>query len=313
MSARTGWRAGEKRRVGVRPEPVEDRQREGGGLAGAGLGGGEHVAAGEDEGDGLGLDGCGLCVAFLQRLSGGDRPKGRAIRRSSVLLRCLARGAGGRGNGSPVGLSTASVSRTPMRGPISLASIADLAAMAARITRALDLLARERVTHEVHDVRVRCAKVALGRPPRVRHRGRGGARRRTGPRLQDARRPGRRTPRRGGRPGRDASSTSRRLAERSAAGEPCSRRRPRRSARAAPSSAASPARHAPPPSDGARRQRRSMPAILVSAAAAACQVELDPRDLARLTRATVAAIATAARRRLSTARELRTIGPGAGR
>ena len=48
------------------PEPVEDRQREGRGLAGAGLGGGEDVAAGEDEGDGLGLDGGRADVALLR-------------------------------------------------------------------------------------------------------------------------------------------------------------------------------------------------------------------------------------------------------
>ena len=38
-------------------EPVEDGEREGGGLAGAGLGGGEDIAAGEDQRDGFGLDG----------------------------------------------------------------------------------------------------------------------------------------------------------------------------------------------------------------------------------------------------------------
>ena len=55
--ARAGGRA---RRV----EALEHRQHEGGRLAGAGLGAGEHVAAGEHERDRLGLDGGGLGVAL---------------------------------------------------------------------------------------------------------------------------------------------------------------------------------------------------------------------------------------------------------
>ena len=47
--------AGRPRRV----EALEDRQDERGGLAGAGLGAGEDVAAGEDERDRLALDGVG--------------------------------------------------------------------------------------------------------------------------------------------------------------------------------------------------------------------------------------------------------------
>ena len=43
--------------VGVLAQAVEDGQREGGGLAGAGLRGGEQVAALEDEWDRGGLDG----------------------------------------------------------------------------------------------------------------------------------------------------------------------------------------------------------------------------------------------------------------
>ena len=48
-----------------RVEPLEERQHERGGLAGAGLGAGEQVAAGEDERDGLALDGRGLGVALV--------------------------------------------------------------------------------------------------------------------------------------------------------------------------------------------------------------------------------------------------------
>ena len=57
-------------------EALEDRQRERGGLAGAGLGGGENVAAGEDERDGLVLDGVGVTYpssATVRRRSA-DRP-----------------------------------------------------------------------------------------------------------------------------------------------------------------------------------------------------------------------------------------------
>jgi hypothetical protein len=45
---------------------LQQGQREAGGLAGAGLGAGEDVAAFEDDGDGLGLDGRGLGIAFVR-------------------------------------------------------------------------------------------------------------------------------------------------------------------------------------------------------------------------------------------------------
>ena len=57
-------------RVRVLAQPVEDRQREGRGLAGAGLGGGEDVASLEDEGDGCCLDRRRGGVALL-----GDGPE----------------------------------------------------------------------------------------------------------------------------------------------------------------------------------------------------------------------------------------------
>ncbi len=46
-------------------EAVQDRQREAGRLAGAGLGAGEEVTPGQHGGDRLGLDGCGFGVAVL--------------------------------------------------------------------------------------------------------------------------------------------------------------------------------------------------------------------------------------------------------
>ena len=57
------------RRAAIGGQAVDDRQGECGGLAGAGLGDAEQVAAGEHDRDGLGLDGRRRLVAFvLQRL-----------------------------------------------------------------------------------------------------------------------------------------------------------------------------------------------------------------------------------------------------
>ena len=52
-------------------EALEDWQDEGGRLAGSGLGCGEDVAAGEDEGDGRALHGRRLCVALSR--NGGEK------------------------------------------------------------------------------------------------------------------------------------------------------------------------------------------------------------------------------------------------
>ena len=49
--------------VGVLLQPLQDRQRKAGGLAGAGLRATHHVEARQDDGDGLGLDGRGRGVA----------------------------------------------------------------------------------------------------------------------------------------------------------------------------------------------------------------------------------------------------------
>src|SRR5205807_3669612 len=61
---RVGGRRDARERVG-RVEPLEERQHEGRRLAGPGLGAGEQVAALEDDGDGLALDGGGLGVALV--------------------------------------------------------------------------------------------------------------------------------------------------------------------------------------------------------------------------------------------------------
>ena len=101
-----------ERRVRVRPEAIEDRQRERGGLAGAGLGRREDVASGEDEGDG----------GFLDRRRGGVALFGDGLeqigrqaercRRSSVAP---ARDPGRRGRGS-AGRDGGVVPRAPGRG-----------------------------------------------------------------------------------------------------------------------------------------------------------------------------------------------------
>jgi hypothetical protein len=59
----------ERRREALRRhgrQALQDREREAGGLAGAGLGGAQEVAARKDDGDGLGLDGGGFGVALLR-------------------------------------------------------------------------------------------------------------------------------------------------------------------------------------------------------------------------------------------------------
>jgi hypothetical protein len=69
-------------------EALQDGKGEAGGLAGAGLRGGEQVAAGDDDGDGLRLDGGGLGVALLrdgtQQL--GKKPEGIEGRSNDYLL-----------------------------------------------------------------------------------------------------------------------------------------------------------------------------------------------------------------------------------
>ena len=105
-------------RVGVRAQPVEDGQGEGRGLAGAGLGGGEDVAALEDEGDGGCLDRRGGGVALF---GDGLQQVGRQAERvegQAWLLRGSQAGAGGAGPGSAtaapaVGALGAAGSRAP--------------------------------------------------------------------------------------------------------------------------------------------------------------------------------------------------------
>ena len=76
-------------RVRHRQEPLQDRQREAGGLAGAGLGAAHDVLAGEDDGDRLRLDRRGRGVAGLVH---GPQQVGR--RPSSAKLVALMKAPG---------------------------------------------------------------------------------------------------------------------------------------------------------------------------------------------------------------------------
>jgi hypothetical protein len=64
IRARTGWRAGEALWLAWQ-QALDDRQREAGGLAGAGLGRAHHVTALQHHGDGLGLDRGRMDVALF--------------------------------------------------------------------------------------------------------------------------------------------------------------------------------------------------------------------------------------------------------
>jgi hypothetical protein len=80
--------------VGLGGKPLEDGQREPGGLAGAGLGGAQQVFAGEDDGDGLRLDGGGLGIALLRYGAEQLRPEAERIERrtNENLLRSACEG-----------------------------------------------------------------------------------------------------------------------------------------------------------------------------------------------------------------------------
>jgi hypothetical protein len=71
-----------------RGEALQQRKREAGRLAGAGLGGAEEVASGEDDGNGLRLDGGGFGVALLRDRAKqlGDQPEAFKRRTDVDLL-----------------------------------------------------------------------------------------------------------------------------------------------------------------------------------------------------------------------------------
>jgi len=70
-------------------QPLQQGEGEAGGLAGAGLRGAEKVTAGKDYGDGLRLDGGGLCVALLRDGAKklGQQPEAFERRAYDVLLK----------------------------------------------------------------------------------------------------------------------------------------------------------------------------------------------------------------------------------
>jgi len=74
-------------------EALQQRQREACRLAGARLGGAEQVAAREDDGNCLGLDGGGFCVAVLRDSAKqlGDQPEAFERRDDVSLLNGSAR------------------------------------------------------------------------------------------------------------------------------------------------------------------------------------------------------------------------------
>jgi hypothetical protein len=146
-SSRVGSRTSTRARPWA-PRRVRIGQREGGRLAGAGLGGGDEVAAGQDDGDGPQLDGRGIGVAggldaaehgfgeiesFERHDNGGDlaqrsgisrhqaRPQGRPgkIGRPAAETPRVRRKEKGR---SPVGAPSLGIENRPQRAEIALSS-----------------------------------------------------------------------------------------------------------------------------------------------------------------------------------------------
>jgi hypothetical protein len=71
-------------------EPMQDRQGEGGGLAGPGLGDADDIAALEDEGDGLCLDRGGGDVALLHKSASNRFGEAETIKRVQCVTFQLA-------------------------------------------------------------------------------------------------------------------------------------------------------------------------------------------------------------------------------
>jgi hypothetical protein len=69
--------------VGLLGQPLQQRQREAGGLAGAGLRGAEQVASRENDRDCLKLDGGGSCIALVRDCAEELRAKPERIERRS--------------------------------------------------------------------------------------------------------------------------------------------------------------------------------------------------------------------------------------
>jgi hypothetical protein len=86
-----GWRVAAVRAGG---QPLQNGQGEAGGLAGAGLGGAQQVFPGENNGDGLRLDGGGLGIALVRYGAEQLRPEAERIERRTDgnLLRSACEG-----------------------------------------------------------------------------------------------------------------------------------------------------------------------------------------------------------------------------
>ncbi|MCI4361952.1 MAG: hypothetical protein L3J77_01990 [Thermoplasmata archaeon] len=87
--ARGGEDEGEDAAVGVIEQPLEDRQEEGGGLAGAGLGRPDEVAAEDGVGDRAALDGGRLGVAELADARPDGRVEGHVLERGRLGVALL--------------------------------------------------------------------------------------------------------------------------------------------------------------------------------------------------------------------------------
>ncbi len=131
-------------------EAVEDRQREGGRLAGAGLGGGEDVPALEHEGDGPFLDGRRLRVALLRDGLQEVGARAPALR----IARCVVFSGPGRvGGGHLMWSSGAAPSRSGVGGGDRRTgrSIRDNGRMGSQGTRAIDAAKRAGIAYSVHE------------------------------------------------------------------------------------------------------------------------------------------------------------------
>ena len=73
--------------------PVEDREREGGGLAGAGLGDADDVAAGQRQGDGLSLNGRGRDVVFFLERTRDRIGEAEILKGGQSFVLSMSRGA----------------------------------------------------------------------------------------------------------------------------------------------------------------------------------------------------------------------------
>ena len=193
MSTRTGMAGGREAGVGLVAQAVEDGQHEGGGLAGPGLGGGEDVAALENERDrGRSGRGSGSRTPPRRPCARG-RPTGRVNRRSSVAPECgPAAGTDQERDGGPI--PARRWTRTADRTAASIAEMDYDRTVTAAATRAHRCRGPIRGRPSGPRLRARpsATRASRDRSSELRGRRRRGPRHRPGTGLQDARRERRR-------------------------------------------------------------------------------------------------------------------------